>query len=149
MCSSDLIMAYIVRSVKDMQFKEGAEIMRSQFGWTDKNQSFIIGDTEITAEGDRYSPPSSYTVGLVDWFAPVGSYEEWQSVINAYDQQGFEPHAFGFFTAFGAPLMRHLNLKGAIINMINNESGTGKTTAIKAMHSVYGHPEEQIGRAHV
>ena len=136
------IMAYIVRSVKDMQFKEGAEIMRSQFGWTDKNKSFIIGDTEITAEGDRYSPPSSYTVGLVDWFNPVGSYEEWQSVINAYDQQGFEPHAFGFFTAFGAPLMRHLNLKGAIINMINNESGTGKTTAIKAMHSVYGHPEE-------
>jgi hypothetical protein len=138
----DSIMAYIVRSVKELQFKEGAEIMRSQFGWTDKNKSFIIGETEITAEGDKYSPPSSYTAGLVDWFTPVGSYEEWQSVVNAYDQPGFEPHAFGFFTAFGAPLMRHLNLKGAIINMINNESGTGKTTAIKAMHSVYGHPEE-------
>jgi hypothetical protein len=136
------IMAYIVRSVKELQFKEGAEIMRSQFGWTDKNKSFIIGEAEITAEGDKYSPPSSYTSGLVDWFNPVGSYEEWQSVVNAYDQPGFEPHAFGFFTAFGAPLMRHLNLKGAIINMINNESGTGKTTAIKAMHSVYGHPEE-------
>jgi hypothetical protein len=68
--------------------------------------------------------------------------EEWQSVINVYDTPGFEPHAFGFFTAFGAPLMKHLNLKGAIINMINNQSGTGKTTAIKAMHSVYGHPEE-------
>ena len=116
--------------------------MRSQFGWTDKNQSFIIGEKEITAQGDKYSPPSSYTSGLVDWFNPVGSYEEWQSVINAYDQPGFEPHAFGFFTAFGAPLMRHLNLKGAIVNMINNESGTGKTTAIKAMHSVFGHPEE-------
>ena len=138
----DGIMAYIVRSVKEMQFKEGAEIMRSQFGWTDKNKSFIIGDLEVTAEGDKYSPPSSYTADLADWFNPVGSYEEWQKVVNAYDQPGFEPHAFGFFTAFGAPLMRHLNLKGAIINMINNESGTGKTTAIKAMHSVYGHPEE-------
>ena len=138
----DNIMAYIVRSVKEMQYKQGAEIMRSQFGWTDKNQSFIIGEKEITAQGDKYSPPSSYTSGLVDWFNPVGSYEEWQSVINAYDQPGFEPHAFGFFTAFGAPLMRHLNLKGAIVNMINNESGTGKTTAIKAMHSVFGHPEE-------
>jgi hypothetical protein len=38
--------------------------------------------------------------------------------------------------------MKHLHLKGAMINMINNQSGTGKTTAIKAMHSVYGHPEE-------
>jgi len=106
----DNIMAYIVRSVKEMQYKQGAEIMRSQFGWTDKNQSFIIGEKEITAQGDKYSPPSSYTSGLVDWFNPVGSYEEWQSVVNAYDQPGFEPHAFGFFTAFGAPLMRHLNL---------------------------------------
>jgi hypothetical protein len=136
------IMAYIVRSVKEMQYKQGAEIMRTQYGWTEKNQSFIIGEKEVTAQGDKYSPPSSYTAELSDWFNPVGTLEEWQEVINAYDKPGFEPHAFGFFTAFGAPLMKHLHLKGAIINMINNESGTGKTTAIKAMHSVYGHPEE-------
>jgi hypothetical protein len=136
------IMAYIVRSVKEMQYKQGAEIMRTQFGWTEKNKSFIIGEKEITAQGDKYSPPSSYTADLSDWFNPVGDFEEWKSVINKYDMPGFEPHAFGFFTAFGAPLMKHLHLKGAIINMINNESGTGKTTAIKAMHSVYGHPEE-------
>ena len=138
----DGIMGYIVRFVKELQFKEGAEIMRSQFGWTEKDKSFVVGDTEISATGDHYSPPSSYTSQLADWFTPVGSLEEWQSVINVYDTPGFEPHAFGFFTAFGAPLMKHLNLKGAIINMINNQSGTGKTTAIKAMHSVYGHPEE-------
>lgn len=138
----DGIMAYIVRSVKELQYKQGAEIMRSQFGWTEGNKSFIVGDTEIAADGERYSPPSSYTNQLVDWMVPVGSYEVWQSVVNVYDKQGFEPHAFGFFTAFGAPLLKHLNLNGAIINMINNESGTGKTTAIKAMHSVYGHPEE-------
>jgi hypothetical protein len=59
-----------------------------------------------------------------------------------YGRDGFEPMAFGFFTAFGGPLLKHLNLKGALLNMINNESGTGKTTVIKAMHSVYGHPEE-------
>jgi hypothetical protein len=55
-----------------------------------------------------------------------------------------EPHAFGFFTAFGSPLLTHLNLKGAVINLINNVSGTGKTTVAKVMHSVYGHPEEQM-----
>lgn len=136
------IMAYIVRFVKEMQYKEGAEIMRMQFGWTEKDRSFVVGDTEIAADGDRYSPPSSATRDVVDHLAPVGSFETWKEVINTYNQPGFEPHAFGFFTAFGAPLMKHLHLKGAIISMINNESGTGKTTAIKAMHSVYGHPEE-------
>jgi len=138
----DAIMAYIVRFTKELQCREGADIMRTQFGWTDNNRSFVIGDTEICADGDRYSPPSSYTAPLSDYFIPVGSLEEWKSVINVYDKPGFEPMAFGFFTAFGAPLLKHLNLKGALINMINNQSGTGKTTAIKAMHSVYGHPEE-------
>ena len=116
--------------------------MRSQFGWTGDNKAFVVGDTEIGVTSDSYSPPSSYTEELSNWFIPMGSLEEWKSVINVYDRPGFEPMAFGFFTAFGAPLMKHLHLKGAIINMINNESGTGKTTAIKAMHSVYGHPEE-------
>lgn len=138
----DNIMAYIVRFTKELQCREGADIMRTQFGWTDGARSFVVGDTEICADGDRYSPPSSYTAPIADHFIPVGSLEEWKKVINVYDMQGFEPMAFGFFTAFGAPLMKHLNLKGAIINMINNQSGTGKTTAIKAMHSVYSHPEE-------
>jgi len=138
----EAIMAYIVRFTKELQCREGADIMRTQFGWTDNNRSFVIGDTEICADGDRYSPPSSYTAPLADYFIPVGSLEEWKKVINIYDMPGLEPMAFGFFTAFGGPLLKHLNLKGALINMINNQSGTGKTTVIKAMHSVYSHPEE-------
>ena len=138
----DSIMVYIVRFTKELQFKHEAEIMRTQFGWTDKFRSFVVGDTEICADADKYSPPSSYTQDLSQWFEPQGTLEEWQSVINVYNNPGFEPHAFGFFTAFGAPLMKLLNLKGAVINLINNESGTGKTTTLKAMHSVYGHPEE-------
>ena len=138
----EAIMAYIVRFTKELQCREGADIMRTQFGWTDNNRSFVIGDTEICADGDRYSPPSSYTAPLADYFIPVGSLEEWKKVISIYAMPGLEPMAFGFFTAFGGPLLKHLNLKGALINMINNQSGTGKTTVIKAMHSVYSHPEE-------
>jgi hypothetical protein len=138
----DAIMSYIVRFVKELQCKEGADIMRTQFGWTNKSESFVIGDTEICRDGDRYSPPSSYTAQLSEQFVPVGTLEKWKEIINVYDGEGFEPMAFGFFTAFGAPLMKHLQLKGAIINMINNVSGTGKTTTLKTMHSVYSNPEE-------
>ena len=140
----DAVTAYIVTFVKELQCREGAEIMRTQFGWTDGNKSFVVGDTEICADGDRYSPPSSYTAPIVDHFTPTGSLEKWKEVINIYDKPGFEPHAFGFFSAFGAPLLKHLGLKGAIINIINNESGTGKTTTLKTVHSVYGHPEETM-----
>jgi hypothetical protein len=49
----DSIMSYLVRFVKELQCKEGAEIMRMQFGWTEKNGSFVIGDQEICPDGDR------------------------------------------------------------------------------------------------
>jgi hypothetical protein len=79
---------------------------------------------------------------LAGFLAPCGDYDEWKSIVKTYDQPQFEPHAFGFFTAFGAPLLKHLNLKGAIINLINNTSGTGKSTILKMCNSVWGHPEE-------
>mgnify|MGYP003350519481 CR=1 FL=1 len=92
----DGIMAYIVRFVKEMQYKEGAEIMRSQFGWTEKNQSFIVGDTEIAADGDRYSPPSSYTVSFVEHFAPVGSLRYGKKSSTNTTWLGLSPMRLGF-----------------------------------------------------
>ena len=116
--------------------------MRTQFGWADKDTKFIVGEQEISAEKVSYSPPSTATGSLAEWLKPTGDYDAWKKTIKTYDQPGFEPHAFGFFTAFGAPLLKHLNLKGAIINLINNTSGTGKSTVLKMCNSVWGHPEE-------
>jgi hypothetical protein len=136
------IMAYIITFTKELQHRTEVEIMRNQFGWTDDNSKFILGDQEISANKVSYSPPSASTGALAEFLKPAGSYDEWKKVIQTYDQPGFEPHAFALFTAFGAPLLKHLNHKGAIINLINNTSGTGKSTILKACNSVWGHPEE-------
>ena len=140
----DAIMVYIIKFVNELQYKTDVEVMRMQYGWADKNSKFVIGDQEITAEGIRYSPPSSMTSALSEYMQPVGTLDEWKKIANVYNRPSLEPHAFGFFTAFGSPLLTHLNLKGAVINLVNNVSGTGKTTVAKVMHSVYGHPEEQM-----
>lgn len=140
----DQIMYYMIKCVNELQYKQEVEVMRMQFGWAEKNSKFIIGDQEITAEGIRYSPPSHMTSALAEHMQPVGTLEAWKEVVNTYDKPGFEPHAFGFFTGFGSPLLTHLNLKGAAINLINNQSGTGKTTVVQLMHSIYGHPDEQM-----
>jgi hypothetical protein len=136
------IMSYIITSAKNLQHKSEVEIMRTQFGWADKDSKFIIGEQEVSADKVAYSPPSSATGSLSEWLKPTGDYEEWKKSVRIYNEPGFEPHAFGFFTAFGAPLLKHLNLKGAIINLINNTSGTGKSTILKMCNSVWGHPEE-------
>jgi hypothetical protein len=138
----EAIMSYLIRFTKELQHKAKVEKMRTQFGWADNDTKMIVGDKEISATGVTYSPPSSSTGSLAIHMEPTGSYDDWKAIISTYNQKGFEPHAFGFFTAFGAPLIKHLNLKGAIINLINEESGTGKSTVLKMCNSVWGHPEE-------
>jgi hypothetical protein len=115
----DAIMVYIIKFVNELQYKTDVEVMRMQYGWADKNSKFVVGDQEITAEGIKYSPPSSMTSALSEYMQPMGTLDEWKKIANVYNRPGMEPHAFGFFTAFGSPLLTHLNLKGAVINLIN------------------------------
>lgn len=142
----DNIMAYIVQCAKDLQLKNEAEIMRNQFGWVDDNSKIILGTKEISADSIRYSPPSGATEKLAKWMEPKGTLEEWKKCANVYNMPGFEPQAFGLFAAFGALFMKHINLRGAIINLINNESGTGKSTVLKMCNSVIGHPDELMSQ---
>ena len=125
-----------------MQYKEKAEIMRQQFGWADNYSRFVLGDQEITADGNIYSPPSKATQSLARHIGPVGSFEKWKEVWSLYGQPGMEAHAFAALSAFGSPLLRFLNQTGAVINLFNPKSGTGKTTILNMVNSVYGHPRE-------
>jgi hypothetical protein len=142
----DHIMAYVISCANELQHRQEAEIMRNQFGWADGDSKIILGTKEISADAIRYSPPSTATEKLAKWMEPKGSLEAWKKIVNTYDMPGFEPQAFGFFSAFGALLMKHTNLRGAIINLINNESGTGKSTVLKMCNSVIGHPEELMSQ---
>lgn len=140
--SMDMLMDYIMRSVKELQHQKRSEIMRQQFGWADNGARFIIGDQEIDADGVYYSPPSKTTQKLAKFIGPKGSLEKWKQVWALYGQPGMEGHAFAALSAFGSPLLRFLNQTGAVINLYNPRSGTGKTTVLNMVNSVYGHPKE-------
>jgi hypothetical protein len=142
----DQIMMYLIVCINNQQYSNEAEIMRRQFGWTSDNSAFILGDKEISAKAIRYSPPSEITERLCEYLKPTGSLDEWKEVVSIYDMPNFEPHAFGFFTAFGAPLIKHLGYNGAMINLINSSSGTGKSTILKMCNSVYGHPSKLLAQ---
>ena len=133
---------YIVASLKSVQYEKKAETMRTQFGWIDGDSKFIIGDREITKDGIFYSPPSSYTKTIADVLTPKGSLEAWKEVFNLYGRDGLEANAFGALTAFGSPLLKFTGMNGAIINLIHQSAGTGKSTVLYMCNSVYGHPTE-------
>lgn len=138
----DHLMEYVIASAQNLQFREKMEIMRQQFGWVDNGSRFVLGDQEITADGNIYSPPSKATQKLSRFIGPVGTLEKWREVWALYGAPGMEAHAFAALSAFGSPLLRFLNQTGAVINLFNPRSGTGKTTVLNMVNSVYGHPRE-------
>jgi hypothetical protein len=138
----NLILNYLVVCAKELQIEQELEMMRVQFGWAEEDSRFILGDREIGPSFVRYSPPSKVTHSVASALRPTGSLDEWRDIINTYNMPGFEPHAFAVFSAFGAPLLKFMGIKGSVINLINNRSGTGKSTILQVMNSVWGHPDE-------
>ena len=136
------IMTYLITAVKNLQVTLKAEEMRQQFGWTDKDTKFIIGDKEVNAQGVIYSPPSSGTIHIADALQTRGDFQTWKNIYNTYAAEGFEPHAFAALAAYGSVLFKFMDLKGCLINLIHNTSGTGKSTILRVVNSVSGHPDE-------
>lgn len=134
------VMAYLILSIRELQFKRKAEKMRQQFGWADKDSKIIIGDREITPDGIFHSPPSSTTKNIAAHLQPKGTLEKWKEVFDLYSRPSLEPHAFAALTGFGSPLLKFLGQSGAIINVIHSSSGTGKTTILQMCNSIIGDP---------
>jgi hypothetical protein len=55
-----------------------------------------------------------------------------------------EARAFAFFMGFGSLLMRFTDLDGFLLNLLSRESGSGKTTVLHAINSIYGRPKELL-----
>ena len=138
----DALMWYVTKWVEELQMNSQAEKAHKQFGWLEDESAIIVGDREIRATEVVYSPPSTPTLPLVPLFSPKGDFHVWKDVINAYGRPGMEGRAFAFFMGFGSLLMRFTALDGFLLNLMSRESGSGKTTILQAINSIYGRPKE-------
>jgi hypothetical protein len=142
----DMFIDYLMLMLDQAQNTEIMKDMRNQFGWADNGSKFIIGEQEISKDGILYSPPSQVTATLAKHMGAYGDLAAWKEVWSLYGRPGLEGHAFAALSAFGAPLLRFLKQTGAAINLMSPESGTGKTTVMRMIMSVYGHPTELIAK---
>ena len=138
----DHLLHFITLMAKELQYKQRLLHMRLKFGWADNDSKFIIGDKEVTRDGVFYSPPSSVTRDLAAKMYKSGTLDKWKEVFALYGKRGHEPHAYATLSAFGAPLLKFTGQKGSIINVIHPRSGTGKTTILRMINSVYGMPDD-------
>jgi hypothetical protein len=143
----DEILAYIATTARELQVQKRADNAYHQFGWVINSKSkefeaFVVGDIEVREGKKRYVPPTSSTNDMISWFESRGDMDLWKECFNAYSKDGYEAHAFAALSAFGAPLLkRATNHKGVLLNLINPKSGTGKSTILRVINSVWGHPE--------
>lgn len=135
------IMEYSIKFVKELQEKYMAEQARMQYGWADKDKRFIVGNREYDGKKWRSVPASSATGHTMPYLEPKGSLTTWKQIINALATEGLEPLQLVALAGFGAPLMRFSGVHGGTLNLLSNDSGTGKTTAGQIALSIYGQPD--------
>jgi hypothetical protein len=138
----DNLMRYIAKWAEHLQSTTAPDKARRQFGWTDDDTGFIIGDKEVTATDVLYSPPTASTLTMVPMFGTKGDFHTWKDVVNAYSREHMEARAFAFFMGFGNVLLKFTALEGYMLSLRSQKSGTGKTTILSAIASIYGNPKE-------
>jgi hypothetical protein len=151
LCSNDkkslLLSQYIIASVRELQTRRKAEKMRSAFGWADNDSKYVIGDREITPDGIFHSPPSNMTSQFAEHMQKAGTFDKWKEIFNIFGREGLEPQAFAILSTFGSSLFKYTGQQGALISLVTEGSGTGKSTSLYLQNSVWGSPVELTGIA--
>ena len=142
---SDALMVYVQKWIEQLQETQDEITVKTQFGWTEGNKSFVIGDKEVFADRIEPNPPGARTSQYFSMFAKKGTLEGWKRVTSFYNKKGFQPHQFMFALSFGSPLMEFVpNVSGAIFHLMSAESGLGKTTGQWGGASVWGNHKKLV-----
>lgn len=140
---------YIGSQIEDLQFKEKADTMRTRFGWTTED-TFIVGNREYTKDPKnpvKHSPVARELDNYVRWFTPVGSLDTWKTIAAQYEKEEFDYHALGLLAGFGSVLMHLSPEDGGMLNYYSKKSGTGKSTILRMVNSIFGHPTSLMKNA--
>lgn len=135
---------YMISYIKHLQSKTLSTNVEMSLGWADDSYSkFVTPDSIITKDGERECFIDDTVKSATSSLKKKGSFEEWKSVIDFYAQEGYEDYAFGHLTAYGSLVFPFSGHSGAIISMIG-QSGSGKSTILKSINSVYGEPKNYL-----
>jgi uncharacterized protein (DUF927 family) len=140
---------YIGSQIQELQFKEKADTMRTQFGWTTED-TFIVGNREYTKDEKnpiRHSPVAKGMEEFTRAFTPTGSLDTWKLYAAQYEKEEFDYHALGLLAGFGSVLMHISPEDGGMINWYSKKSGTGKSTILRGVCSIFGDPKSLMKNA--
>lgn len=141
---ADLFKRYVREAVDMFNADSRLNKQFEQYGWKDDG-SFLYGPN-LYLGGEAQPMMGADEVKVRNqWLGPNkgGEIGRWSRAANALFTKGCEPQSFALLASFAAPLMRfHSSGEGgSIISLVNDQSGSGKTTALEAVESVWGRKE--------
>ncbi len=141
----DTMAMFITECVRAHQALRKAKTLVTQLGW--HAEGFAFPDCWYTPEGeqgDMFLQNRSST--LTKGFRQRGDMVAWQLVLQHYVNAPAE-WQLAFLSGFAAPLMHMTGFGGLTVNLVGR-TGTGKSTAQRAIAALYGDPSAIVGQKH-
>lgn len=135
------IQEFFMSWVRTLQSRKNAVVESSPYGWnTNQGQidGFCFGGQVWTPDGSRPAPNADHV--LRRQYQPTGSADPWYDAINLVTGRGRPELEAIVASAFGAPLVKATGWYGSFVSAYSQESGIGKTTAMKVAQAVWGNP---------
>ena len=136
----ELLRKYVRQQMDSFHERSEPQTRYDQFGWKDHDNAFLFGNQLYTPTQILPCVGSPEVERRARLLGPRGgSLKAWTAAANQLFATGCEPHSFALCCAFGAVLMHfHSEEGGAIVNLVSEQSATGKTTGLEAIASVWG-----------
>jgi hypothetical protein len=110
----------------------------SNYGWQTDDTYVFAG--KIFFKGGSVEVPMPGLENIVMHTKPTGSLDIWRQFVNMMIRKKMWDHLTVTMMSMASPLMRFTGIYGLTVHLGSTESGTGKTLALEAAASVWGHP---------
>lgn len=139
---SKTIQEFFVSWIEHLQKTKSAVITTAPFGWATKAngdvEGFIFGGKKFTPLGE--SGASNPDPIIAKQYRPTGSPDIWKKSAEMITSQGRPALDAIIASAFAGPLVFFTNEPGILLSTFSQESGIGKSTALRTAQAVWGNP---------
>lgn len=129
---------YIRACVEKMSTEKAPLRVPTNYGWQ-PDDTIVFAGKIYSKEGNVLVP----MMGLENIVAntqPTGTLAQWQNVMKLLIRKKMWKHVSVMLAGAGSPLMRFTGMYGITYHCGSTDSGTGKSLALEAAASVWGHP---------
>ena len=129
---------YIRASVEKMSSEKSPVRVPESYGWQHDDTFVFAG--RIYSKGTPVDVPMAGLENIINNTKPTGTLEGWRACINMLIRRELYDILAVFLAGAGSPLMRFTGLYGMTYHCAARASGTGKSLALEAAASIWGHP---------